>query len=477
MLQNLRSKTKLKSIFERSFFQILLGSILICQAAFHNGFPLVYSDTGTYIFSGMDLTIPIDRPIFYGLFLRFTSLQTSLWLTIFVQSYIVSFTIYAVIYQFFTRSKNLIFIIICLILSFMTSLSWYSSQLMPDIFTALSILLFFLLQTSTERSLKYRITLFVLFVLSINMHFSNLLIILGVFLLVAMFKFLTRKKENGIQLTWKISLLSIVCAFLIPFIVNFSIAKTFKVNQGSHVFLTGRMLDNGVLKSFLDDKCVQKKYALCYCKDSLPKNSRNLLWDEDSPLNKLGGWSKSEKALNEQLKGILSSPKHLILFASTSITATFSQLMQNDVGSGLVSDWYALPESPPHYAISTHFHRQSKQYQQARQNSNLWEQGLNLDFVNYVNRILLFFSLFIFCVFLYSTSLRLQLHSTTKTFILIVLIGILMNAFVTGSLANVYDRLQARVSWLFIFATLILLFLHGRSLIEFIKNNKKANIN
>ena len=45
---------------------------LLMSGAIYNRFPLVYPDTGTYIFSAMELQAPLDRPIFYGLFLRAT---------------------------------------------------------------------------------------------------------------------------------------------------------------------------------------------------------------------------------------------------------------------------------------------------------------------------------------------------------------------------------------------------------------------
>ncbi|MFK8101257.1 MAG: hypothetical protein AB8G15_01985, partial [Saprospiraceae bacterium] len=59
---------------------ILLGTIILLFVAFYNGYPLVYSDTGTYIQSGFELFVPVDRPLTYGLFLRYTSLGISPWL-------------------------------------------------------------------------------------------------------------------------------------------------------------------------------------------------------------------------------------------------------------------------------------------------------------------------------------------------------------------------------------------------------------
>ncbi|MEZ4979591.1 MAG: hypothetical protein R2772_09875 [Chitinophagales bacterium] len=74
-------------MFKKIFF-FLLGPLLLLFPAFYNGYPLVYSDTGTYIQSGMEMLIPNDRPIFYGLFIRIFSLGFSLWLVIYIQALI-----------------------------------------------------------------------------------------------------------------------------------------------------------------------------------------------------------------------------------------------------------------------------------------------------------------------------------------------------------------------------------------------------
>ena len=45
--------------------------IMLLSAAFYNGFPLVYSDSGTYLNSGSEFFVPDDRPITYGLLIHF----------------------------------------------------------------------------------------------------------------------------------------------------------------------------------------------------------------------------------------------------------------------------------------------------------------------------------------------------------------------------------------------------------------------
>ena len=47
-----------------------IGIFFLLIPAFANGFPIMFSDVGAYIGSGFSKTVPIDRPIVYGLFIR-----------------------------------------------------------------------------------------------------------------------------------------------------------------------------------------------------------------------------------------------------------------------------------------------------------------------------------------------------------------------------------------------------------------------
>ena len=70
---------------------IFIGAIALIWPAFYNGFPLVYSDTGTYLESGFVLETPLDRPITYGVLIRIFSLNgLTIWTLPFYQSCILT---------------------------------------------------------------------------------------------------------------------------------------------------------------------------------------------------------------------------------------------------------------------------------------------------------------------------------------------------------------------------------------------------
>ena len=442
-------------LLKKILFYLLAASTLLIPA-FYNGYPLVYSDTGSYVASGMDLVIPEHRTIMYGLFIRFFSFNFSFWLVVFAQSLIVSYVLWHITRVINKTISKRLFLIGLALLSWFTGLGWYTSQIMPDIFTVTAIGTLLLLALKKDYKIYQKVIFSLLLVFSINAHFSNYLIsiltVLGLFVITRTKIIPKAKKELSFLLPTVIVTLSISTGSLI----NYAVGSTFKINQGSHVFLMGKMLDSGVLKSFLDDECKNDNYVLCHCKDSLPVTSRELLWNPNSPLYQNGGWTGSEKPFNNILFDIFTSPKHLTLFTYNAILSSVTQLFQNDVGSGLVSNWYKDPISPPYAQVAKHFPFELNQYKQSRQNGNLWDQGLDFTFINYINNMFLMISLGLLFYIFTSKTKRKSIDIHTQLIIVTLLLGIVVNAIVVGSLANVYDRLQSRISWMLIFCIMLL---------------------
>ncbi len=438
----------------------IAGACTLLIPAFYNGYPLVYSDTGSYLFGGMELILPPDRPIMYGLFVRFFSLGFSLWLAVLIQAVIVFYILWKLfVLAAKSNASKGFFIISIALLSWFTGLGWYTSQLMPDIFTITSLGVVILLLFNKKYTLFQNIIFGMILVFSLNTHFSNYLIVLGT---IGLLFFLVWKKfpDFKTSIRFRIPLLIAVLAIAVGSITNYAIGNTFEVSPNSHVFLMGKMLDSGVLKSYLDDNCATQKLSLCDCKNNLPETSRNLLWDAESPLQKNGSWKDSKAAYNDILLGISTSPKHLSLFLFNSVNSSITQLFQNEVGSGVVSTWYSESTSPPYQAVAKYYPWELNQYRQSRQNVNLWGQGLDLSFINYINFILLLISVVIISRAFILSTIKTKYPIEAQIVIYVLLIGIIVNAIVTASLANVYDRLQARVSWSLIFCLLILFAYH-----------------
>ena len=158
---------------------VIGGAVLLCFWAFYNHYPLLNPDTGTYLFSGYKLEVPNDRPIFYGLFVRATSLSTTGWFTIAVQSLMVSGVLYLFLKHFTPfRHLPLAHLLLLIGLTFATGLSVSVSQIMPDIFTPLAFLCIALLLFASGLSRWRLVFLFSCLFISLIAHNSHLLICL-----------------------------------------------------------------------------------------------------------------------------------------------------------------------------------------------------------------------------------------------------------------------------------------------------------
>ena len=159
------------------FLLVLFSGIILCFMGFYNNFPYVYSDCGTYIGSGFDLKVPIDRPIFYGLFVRHASLMTSIWLVVLVQGLIVALSLfYFFKYLSGTTRFRLYYIAFIVLITFFTSASFHVSQLLPDVFTSVTILTLGLLLLAPKMSKRDIIMTSFMLILSISVHNSHFLI-------------------------------------------------------------------------------------------------------------------------------------------------------------------------------------------------------------------------------------------------------------------------------------------------------------
>ena len=439
------------------FLLVGLGTFILSLVGLYNGYPLVYSDTGTYIYSGFDVFVPFDRPITYGLFLKLFSFRYSAWFVILFQNFISAFVILECLKVFFNDYKKLkiIFPITLLFLVVLTGIGWYSNQLMPDFFAPLVILTYFTLLLRKKISILPKTILILILIYGLITHFSHLMIGGVLAILSVSAKLIYKEKLVEISLKRVVFISSIVLsAWLILPIINYIVEKKYTLSEGSHVFLMGHLVDTGILDNFLKENCAKPSYKncrLCAFKDSLPKEATSFIWSGDI-LNKTGGWKNSKTEYDKIISATLTEPKYLFNHLFKSFSYGLIQLTDNQIGHGLS----AYNEgSAPYGQIHWRFYNELNNYLNSRQNK--WN-GLNLhiETINNYNTILLIISLSI-VILIFTSSSFLYLENTTKIFLIFVLIAIISNSFITAGLNSPYGRLQTRVVWLLPFSISILL--------------------
>lgn len=464
---------KISMLTNKKWFCLLIGTLVLSVNSLYNGYPLVYSDTGTYIYSGFYWFVPVNRPVAYGLFIKFFSLGYSLWFVVFIQNLITSFVVYEVLSLFFSKDNrlNLLYILVLAFLTFFTGIGWYTNQITPDLFAPLTILTLFLLLKSEKKNWSFYTLIPSILVYSMMVHFSHLIIGTFIVFLVLILKLILRKYFVFLPFRRLLYVLGVVVLSwgLLP-CMNYMVEKKFSLTKGSHVFMMAHLDDAGILKRILDDKCQSKSFSdckICMYKDSLPDNSADFLWDGKF-LEKNGGWINSEPEFNRIIKYSLVHPKYLVLNIYKSFVYGSVQLVRNEIGHGLTA---YTQGSPPYGQIAWWFPDELNSYMNSRQNK--WN-GANLSFqkINEVNNYVLIGSLFVL-LFIFFTSIKTLADKTTLIFLIFALMSVVINSYLTAGINIPCERLQARVVWLVPFALIIFAVKNRRAIYIWLRDNAK----
>jgi len=419
------------------------GAIVLLAAAWYNGFPLIYSDTSTYLASGFDWVTPPDRPITYGLFLWVTSgFGFSLWLSCLVQNLILSYLIFVTVRSFGTfRSHYLPTLLGIIVAAAFSTLSWSMATMIPDIFTPITLLLLANLLLAKARTRRESALWYFLFFLAVAMHISHLLLAVGSLILLAILE----------KWWWKSGLLSFrkmgvlgILAFSTMLIMGSAVAKS------RHIFLMGRMVESGILKIYLDENCVDKDYALCAYRDSLPETVTDFMWNQaESPLYKIGGWKSTKAEFNDIIVQTLVRPRYLIrhLFESVKITVVQTFTFTIDSWLGPHPRGSKLEERIRRYLPADAF-----QYNSSRQQTGRLRP---LPFMNASNTIFITLSVLGLLWLLLRPSNFTALPRSVQLLLYLFILGILANNAIAATFADVADRFNCRVIWLLSLGVLV----------------------
>jgi hypothetical protein len=232
--------------------------------------------------------------------------------------------------------------------------------------------------------------------------------------------------------------------------INTLFGYGFRTNNSSHVFLMGKMVDNGMLVKYLNEDESAKRFKLYAYRDSLPITSSDFLWSPNSVLYKTGGWEINKEEYNQILNNIILSKNYLPEYIGKSIIETIEQLTKNDFGE----EYYVSykKEDPPSYQIEWRFKGDYYSYTKAQQFGGY--QKLDFAKGSSFQTILIALSLLIIVTHLIHTRAR----GLISTICIITLLFIISNAIVTATLSSVVPRYNSRVTWYLLFIAVIIVY-------------------
>lgn len=375
-------------------------------------------------------------------------MQADLWIPVIAQGMLTTWLLQRIFRLLLPDSGWKTAVLILLILAFATGLPWYTAQIMPDFFTALLPLAFYLFVADEKAGWKQKITYLIALYAFTGMHFSNLFIlslIIGIYA-IAHLKSIFRKKS---PLRTKLIIVSGVLPLVLLTHSCFTYARygTFRVSAGSNLFFMAKCLESPLLKTYMRDNKDRITIPFADKIDSIPDSPMGFLWSPQSPLNQLG---VDQIAVNEQydavFRDMMTTPKYLGMFIKQSYEGTLQQLQFHKVGSGLIA--YQENSSPGTY-IRKYYEGEYPQFKHAVQ----FHKGLEDNYHQSISHWIFYGSILVILAGLFWRSVR----KNYALFLLLMVGTVCMNAFVTASFANVYDRLQVRVVWLLTFAATILI--------------------
>lgn len=276
----------------------LLGALPLLWIAVYNGFPLVDYDAGTYIGSGFSFSFPLDRPIFYGLFIALTSAGVSLWGTLLAQAWLTSLAIFKLLglidgseeVNSTSRFQFVRQLIVIGLLAILTPISWYVSTVMADVFTPLLVIgvAGLILAGKNQGYAFWRGLTFA----SALMHGSHYLILGSIFGLIFLGELAASKFSWGQLRRLKVWRVGAVLGVAILMLSTANLKnQVFTPSPASHIFLLGRLTETGLLERHLTIACQKESNnsgPLCEHLDHFPKTLSDFIWSSEMPHAKQG---------------------------------------------------------------------------------------------------------------------------------------------------------------------------------------------
>ena len=428
------------------FLLLAISSYMLLWVAVFNGYPVFYPDSGQYLWVSFDLQPPMYRTISYSIFIRLVSFGTSPWLVVIAQSVITVFILQSV-FNFIVRQSapsergGLVFLGLMVFLAFGTTLPWFVGQIMPDVFTGLSLLSLFLLLYDSKITLERTVLISAVLCISIGTHITHLLTV--TLLLLAIFALRT---FGAFREFWPTrSIKGIVACVLVPIMAitvllalsNWRSGFGFTLSPGKPVFLFGRLIESGLAADYLQQRCEIEQFTPCKYLHNLPKTSEEFLWGLHPLLKEMGGWSGATGEASRIVSATIR--QYPVRFVVACVRQMFRQFFAFTAGSGN----YSIRSGPEFEGFRELYPGDVPKYLLSRQ--SIGKLAMDAYRVTPVYTAVFWCSFGVSLTALFTRRLRVRMAN--QLFVL-TLIFLFANALTTGALAVVNDRYQARASWL-----------------------------
>ena len=412
----------------------LLSATMFVWIAVVNGYPLIFNDTGRYVDGGIRHFIPSQGPIFYGIFMIPLHLDGwSLWPVVVAQCLVLAYVLRLTL-RVFNLLDERTFLALSAFLAAFTGAPWFASLIMPDFFTAISVLTLFALFRGWERLGRWeRVFLIGLVLLALASHITHIFVGLSFSVLFVALSLLERVRNKATP-TMVASLPVIALCGVIG--MNVAAKGRPLVTQDGNVFLFARAFADGPGYEYMRDNCGQRAWHLCEIYTTLPHDVDSILWAPQRLIWSVASGDEVRAEAGDIVRGaVLAHPSEML---AAALHNAFTQLLI--FRSGVDFDSWGANDSYAAIAIHHFFPREYSQFMHSLQQ----ESKLDATVVNRLYSFVVIFSLIGLVILL----VLMRFDVTLAEFILVIAVALAANAFATGAFSSVHDRYQARIIWL-----------------------------
>jgi hypothetical protein len=219
---------------------------------------------------------------------------------------------------------------------------------------------------------------------------------------------------------------------------NVAITGQLAFTPGGSSFIFGRLVQDGIVKRYLDDQCPDPAIRLCGYQDALPDSADGWLWGPGTPLYKLGG---PDDYGDEERRIILDT---LRMYPLDHLRTAFSATLQQLVKARTVTS-IRTPDN--NHAIET-LERLTPALMPAVEAARQQREGaLDLTALNRVHVPVALLGMALLPIVIVLGARR-MIPPRIAAMALTVAIALLANAAISGILSNPVDRYQSRLIWL-----------------------------
>ena len=415
--------------------------LALLAPALWNGFALIFPDTGGYLSRPIEGTLGMGRSALYGLFL-YAGIPAAFWSNVIVQAALTAWLIVLTMRAQGLGGRPWLALGIVAMLTVCTSLPWFAGQLMPDIlFPAAVLALYLLAFQAAQLTWWERCGLAAVIVITIPSHMAAAG--LGVAVIAALWSLALIARFSLPKPRLLLAAASVAAGVAFCPVSNYAITGHFMFTPGGDSFLFGRLLEDGIVKRYLEDRCPDPALRLCEYKVGLPDEADWWLWG-DTPFYKLGGWV--DFAPEERAIAIATLERYPLMHAEAALVATLRQF------AAFQTEISITDNEPTIVTLADRTPQLFDQFMRARQQT----APFNVAPLNFLHVPVAALSIAGLALALIARR-RLKIAPELAALCLTILLALAANAVICGIFSHPVDRYQSRLVPLAPFAVALLI--------------------